>query len=496
MRFTIYKKLLLGFTIIILLMMVANAYVLWQLDSVTKTTSLTFRNDVRSINLAKQMQTILYDEERYAQKYFISRDTAYLALYTEQEVLFSRYADSLNDASPDGGEMRSIYRLRHAHMWTSKEMIQEAGSTKKLSQHELELRDKERTDTLEIVYASLNNLIRSNEDDVNNSVSSINGAMVRSVNVAWLITVGALLVALCVALFITGTIVRPIRTLIRGTENIARGVFGRIEVSSRDEVAWLADAVNAMSNKLKQINDLKTEMMHHISHELRTPLQTMLSAQYLLLDQKRGTLTPDQVRLVMSIKEGIRKLTHFSNQFLDIQKIEHGSMEYHLKRSNIVHIITPLVEDTQLIASQKEVMVNYVSERDLPDMMLDAEKISQVVSNLLSNAIKYTETGGTITVRVSNSKKGVKVSVSDTGVGIPKDDLPRIFTKFYQARNAKKGTGIGLALVKALVEGHKGRVYVESELGKRTTFTIELPAAPAEENSTQEAVPVAAEGTT
>ncbi len=496
MRFTIYKKLLLGFTVIILLMMVANAYVLWQLDSVTKTTSLTFRNDVRSINLAKQMQTILYDEERYAQKYFISRDTAYLALYIEQEQVFSRYVDSLYDASPDSAETRLISNIRSAHTWTSKEMLQEAGTAKTLSEPELKVRDQKRTDTLETLYTSLETFIRSNEDDVNNSVSGINGAMVRSVNVAWLITVGALLVALCVALFITGTIVRPIRALIRGTENIARGVFDRIEVSSRDEVAWLADAVNSMSTKLKQINDLKTEMMHHISHELRTPLQTMLSAQYLLLDQKRGTLTPDQVRLIMSIKEGIRKLTHFSNQFLDIQKIEHGSMEYHFKRSNIVHAITPLLEDTQLIASQKEVTVNYSSDRDLPEIMLDAEKISQVISNLLSNAIKYTETGGTITVRVTNTKKGVKVSVSDTGAGIPKDDLPRIFTKFYQARNAKKGTGIGLALVKALVEGHKGRVYVESELGKGTTFSIELPAAPAEESSTLEAMPVVAEGTT
>ncbi|MEO8167337.1 MAG: ATP-binding protein [bacterium] len=495
MRFTIYKKLLLGFTIIILLMMVANAYVLWQLDSVTKTTSLTFRNDVRSINLVKQMQTILYDEERYAQKFFISRDTAYLALYAEQEAIFSRYADSLYDASPNNEELKLIERLNHAHTWTKNKIRHESRSAQPLSKTELEVQDQERTDSLEVLYSSLNNLIRFNEDDVSNSVSGINGAMVRSVNVAWLITVGALLVALCVALFITGTIVRPIRTLIQGTENIARGVFDKIEVSSRAEVAWLADAVNAMSVKLKQINDLKTEMMHHISHELRTPLQTMLSAQYLLLDQKRGTLTPDQIRLVMSIKEGIRKLTHFSNQFLDIQKIEHGSMEYHFKRSKTEQIVTPLVEDTQLVASQKEVTVNYSSDSALPDVMLDVEKFSQVVSNLLSNAVKYTESGGTITIRISQTKKGIKLSVADTGAGIPKDDLPRIFTKFYQARNAKKGTGIGLALVKALVEGHKGRVYVESELDKGTTFSIELPAAPAQERSTQEIMPVE-EGTT
>ena len=112
--------------------------------------------------------------------------------------------------------------------------------------------------------------------------------------------------------------------------------------------------------------------------------------------------------------------------------------------------------------------------------MTDSEKITQVFSNLLSNAIKYTESGGTIRVNVAKAKRGIKASVSDTGVGIPKDDLPRIFTKFYQAKNAKKGTGIGLALVKHLIEAHKGRVYVESELGRGTTFFVELPSAPAD----------------
>jgi signal transduction histidine kinase len=125
--------------------------------------------------------------------------------------------------------------------------------------------------------------------------------------------------------------------------------------------------------------------------------------------------------------------------------------------------------------------------------MTDPEKIAQVFSNLLSNAIKYTEGGGTITVNAAQTKKGIKIAVADTGAGIPKDDLPRIFTKFYQAKNAKKGTGIGLALVRHLVEAHKGRVYVESELKKGTTFFVELPAAPAEV-ARSIAQPVATEG--
>jgi two-component system sensor histidine kinase GlrK len=476
-KFSIYRKLLLGFAIVIVLMIAANVYVLWQLNDVTKTTSLTFRSDVRSINLAKQAQTVLFDEEQYAEKYLIARDSSYFSLYQQQAEAFDMLADSLYDASPSNTEVGLLFSLRNGHRWVTEGMNKEF--TKKLTGTERDIArfHKARTDTLETLHSILDKLIRVNELAVSNSVAGISDAMIRSSNVAWLITVGALLVALAVALLITRTIIRPIRMLIKGTENIARGVFDPIEVNSRDEMAWLADAVNDMSIKLKQINDLKTEMLHHISHELRTPLQTMLSAQYLLAEQKRGPLNADQTRLLNSIKEGIKKLTIFSNQFLDIQKIEHGAMEYSFAPSNMLDIVTPAVEDAQIIAAQKDVTVVFVHENDLPDIAADGEKISQVFTNLLSNAIKYTESGGTITVNVSKQKKGIKATVSDTGAGIPPDDLPRIFTKFYQAKNAKKGTGIGLALVKHLVEAHKGSIAVESELDKGTTFTVELPAA-------------------
>ncbi|MBI5474356.1 MAG: HAMP domain-containing protein [Ignavibacteriae bacterium] len=484
MRFSIYNKLVSGFVVVIGLMIAANVYVLWQLNDVTKITSRTFQNDVRSINLAKQLQTILFEEDRHALKFLVSRDTTYFTLYNDQSNLFDQYLDSLYEAAPTNTEVGLIFDLRQRHTWTRKSMMTETTKKQRLSVEQISSQDHPRSDTVEALYAGLNQLIRLNEEEVGASVANVNETMVRSTNVAWLITVGALLVALCVALFITGTIVRPIRALIRGTENIARGVFDPIEVKSRDEMALLAAAVNEMSLKLKQINDMKTEMLHHISHELRTPLQTMLSAQYLLADQKRGTLTPEQMRLVASIKEGVKKLTHFSNQFLDIQKVEHGSMEYSFIRTNILSLLEPAVHDLQIVAAQKEVNVEFSHDTELPDILVDTEKISQVISNLLSNAIKYTDSGGTIRVRATAQKKRLRIDVGDTGAGIPKEDLPRIFTKFYQAKNARKGTGIGLALVKALVEGHHGTVSVESELGAGTTFTIELPAATAEKKET------------
>lgn len=494
MKFSIYKKLLLGFAAVIVLMIAANVYVLLQLHAVTETTNATFRSDVRAINTAKQLQAVVTEKERSAQKYLITGDTAYVNFFHEQSKQISALVDSLYDASPSAAELGLIFQLRRQIDWAKEDLRKQAPYARRLSEAELADRSEQRSDTLEATAATLAAIIRLNEDDVSNSFAGINDAMIRSTNVAWLITVGALLVALTVALLITQNIVKPIRALIAGTENIARGVFETIDVHSSDEMAWLAHAVNDMSQKLKQINDLKTEMLHHISHELRTPLQTMMSAQYLLLDQKRGPLNADQMKLVKSIKEGVKKLTLFSNQFLDIQKIEHGSMEYNFERTNIVDILLPAVEDAQIVAGEKGVDVVFLHESDLPAVMTDQEKISQVFSNLLSNAIKYTEGGGRITVNAVKTKKGLTISVADTGAGIPKDDLPRIFTKFYQAKNAKKGTGIGLALVRHLVEAHNGRVYVESELKKGTTFFVELPAAAPADAARTIAQPVVTEG--
>ncbi len=495
MTFPIYRKLLVSFAGIIVLMMAANTYVLLQLNAVTETTSATFRSDARSINLAKQLEAILFDEERAAEKYLISRDTLYFTLYKDQAALFDLYTDSLYSVSPNPHEVGLIFRLRNGHRWLAEYMERELRSKPTSTRDELTRMARARVDTLEMLHATLDRIVRSNEQDVSVSIAAISEAMIRSSNVAWLVTGGTFLVALAIAILITRTIVSPMRTLIKGTEQIARGVFDPIAVQSNDEMAWLAAAVNDMSQKLKQINDLKTEMLHHISHELRTPLQTMLSAQYLLAEQKRGPLNAEQMRLLNSIKEGIRKLTIFSNQFLDIQKIEHGSMEYTFRRICLSEVLTPVVEEAQIFAAQKDIHLECFLEDGLPELLADAERISQVFSNLLSNAVKYTEAQGTITVRATKTATGVAVSVADTGAGIPKEDLPRIFTKFYQARNAKKGTGIGLALVKHLVEAHKGRVYVESELGKGTVFTVELPAAPPEQQQPQPSHHVVTEGT-
>ncbi len=302
----------------------------------------------------------------------------------------------------------------------------------------------------------------------------------QSTRVALILTFGTLLVALTMAFFITRTITRPIEAVIRGTQQIARGSFEQIKVSSHDETALLADAVNQMSNQLRQINEYKAAMMRQISHELRTPLQTIMSAQYILTEQKLGQLNPEQLRILGSMGGNIDKLIKFTNAFLDIAKIEAGKMEYELVLADLLSIVAAAVEDSQVLAERKNIQIA-VAANPIPYVMADVDKLSQVFSNLISNAIKYTEKGGKISITLDRHGNGARVSVEDTGVGIDAEDLPKIFVKFYQASNASKvatrGTGLGLALVKAFVEGHGGEVSVTSTVGKGSTFFVDLPAA-------------------
>jgi signal transduction histidine kinase len=180
------------------------------------------------------------------------------------------------------------------------------------------------------------------------------------------------------------------------------------------------------------------------------------------------------------MRGNIDKLIKFTNAFLDIAKIEAGRMDYDMVLADLVSIVAAAIEDAQVLAEQKDIHIA-VSASPIPYVMADVDKLSQVFTNLVSNAIKYTDKGGKITVTVERHKNSARVSIADTGIGIAPEDLPKIFVKFYQASNVSKsgskGTGLGLALVKALVEGHSGEVSVISTLGIGSTFVVDLPAA-------------------
>ncbi len=207
----------------------------------------------------------------------------------------------------------------------------------------------------------------------------------------------------------------------------------------------------------------------------------MHAVYYMLAEQIAGPLNDRQKSLLTTIRDNIDALSAFSNQFLDLAKIEAGMMQFRREPIDLLSVITPVINTARLIASQKEINIGLAAQA-VPRVHADPDKVVTVLNNLLSNAVKFTPQGGNITVTLSPCEDGARIAVKDSGIGIDPDDVPRLFTKFFQAKNVSqinvKGTGVGLALVKAIVDGHGGKVFAASAVGQGSTFTVELPVDP------------------
>lgn len=475
----IYNKILLGFGVIILLMILSNAYVLLELNDVSKTANTTLTTDVRAIDAAKQLQDLLDDQEGYAQKFLIAHDPAYYSLFVDSRSRIEPPLRQLLGFESDSLETMLIGSVRRTYGWFigQVEVERDAASDPRGR----ELISRQISDSLGAIHNMLTQTTQMRQASIGRSITAFKTTTDRSAAIAVILASSTLLAAIILAVLIAHTITRPIDVLIKGTGNIARGTFEAIRVRSHDETARLAEAFNDMSTRLKRINELKAELMQQISHELRTPLSTILGAHFMLSTGRAGQMSEEQSRLLEVIRESVDKLTVFSHQFLDIAKIEAGMMEYRYERMDLLSILRPAVEVARMGAAQKNITITLKSA-PIPEIRGDREKLSIVIGNLLNNAIKFTRDSGRIDVVVGSGGLGVQIAVTDSGIGIAPEDLPHVFTKFYQARNSTstagfKGSGVGLALVKAFTEGHGGKVSVMSAVNQGSVFTVEFPAA-------------------
>jgi len=237
--------------------------------------------------------------------------------------------------------------------------------------------------------------------------------------------------------------------------------------------------------KAKEQADLasrsKTEFLANMSHELRTPLNSILGFSDLINADVTGVFTVEKYRQYAGdINTSGTHLLNLINDILDVSKIEAGAMSYEEQWIDINEVIPSCVRIVAEIAKSGGVELTCSGIKSLPSLLVDPTRFKQIVLNLLSNAIKFTEPGGSVEVRVSISKKGrLWVQVFDTGIGIDEKHIKRIQQPFQQAdqcsRLYKEGTGLGLALVKSLIEDHKGTLYIESELDKGTMVRVCFP---------------------
>ena len=222
----------------------------------------------------------------------------------------------------------------------------------------------------------------------------------------------------------------------------------------------------------EEANKAKLQFFTNISHELRTPLTLIADpVNYIIHDDN---LNSQQRSMLQIVQRNVLVLTQLVSEILDFRKVQNGKMELRLSDFNLTESMKQWIMLFSVSAQKKHIAISM----DAPDTIMlraDQDKIERICYNLLSNALKYTFEGGEITLMAKEEGGRVMISVADNGCGISSDELPYIFDRFYQAKNAGRGTGIGLAIVKAFTELHHGEVSVKSEIGKGSTFTINIP---------------------
>ena len=286
------------------------------------------------------------------------------------------------------------------------------------------------------------------------------------------------LFAILFSMIFSRIITKPVTALTKGIQSMARGDFStRVQVQGSGEIRRMARTFNAMSEKIESLDEARNQFVSNASHELKTPLATMKIMIESLIYQpemESGLRT----EFLTDINREIDRLSSIVSDLLTLVRMDVKDVK--LARENMS--LAALIKDTEHLLTplkEKRGQKLVLSLQDDCDMYADRTKLQQVVYNLMENAFKYTQPGGTVWVTLQKSGRSAVLRVQDNGPGIAAEHLPHIFDRFYRVDKARSresgGTGLGLAIVHQLVMLHGGEIRVESEVGKGTVFTVELP---------------------
>ncbi|WP_292466883.1 PAS domain-containing sensor histidine kinase [Methanolobus sp.] len=270
---------------------------------------------------------------------------------------------------------------------------------------------------------------------------------------------------------------KPFEVDCEGVPHRAIGTF--VDITSRKlaEQQMLRARIAA-----EEANRYKNELLANISHELKTPLSSVIGFSDVLLEGLSGSLNQIQKDHVSTIYKNGNRLLDLINKMLDLSRIESGEMDLHFQSFDPGYIIHVVLSRTSSMAAKKDIVINTMIDPDVASITADADKITAILYNLVENSLKFTHEGGTISINTRKVGDRFYISVSDTGIGIKDEDMDRIFDPFVQvdgsASRKQGGAGLGLMLVREYVKMHKGAIHVESEYGKGSIFTLELPIYP------------------
>lgn len=290
---------------------------------------------------------------------------------------------------------------------------------------------------------------------------------------------GALLaaaVALVITYFLSRRISAPVKALTIAARKLGQGDLSqRVQSNEKGELGELAQAFNSMAENLERSEKLRRNMIADIAHELRTPLSNLRGYLEAIRD---GVVKPNP-EVICSLDEEANLLSRLVDDLQQLSLAEAGELELNYQPENVNELVKKTIALRQVHAVAKGIFLSFDLPEELPPVNIDSQRISQVLLNLLDNAIAHTPQGGKITIAARKLDNRLEISVEDTGEGIPADDLPFVFERFYRVDKSRTratgGAGLGLAIAKSLVEAHGGKIQVQSEKGRGSRFSFTIP---------------------
>jgi two-component system sensor histidine kinase GlrK len=470
---------MLGYLALLTMAAGVGMYSILQLGLVKGITHSIILVDNALLDLHKGMTDALFSETRYEKRFAIMQDQALYESFLASRNEFEKYLEAAKVLADSVAVKDVLARLEDRHRTYQTLFEDEVAFLRAGSVYPEERYSREKERVVNEALEELSKLKTLSQQSIFHKVRDLDEAGTRARKVDMVITWTALLFGILLAFSITRSITVPLSRMKKKTGEIAEGIFeADLNLSSPPEIGALARDFNIMCAKLKEVDRMKSDFYSNMSHEMRTPLTSIREGTNMFLEGLGGEVTEKQRELLTIVAEESTRLIQLVNPLLDLSKLEAGMVAFHFVKTDLAPLVVRSVREVTPLAEAKNIGIES-DIGEIPSMSVDAERIMQVLRNLLGNALKFTPSGGSVRVAVRRVEDEVHVSVTDTGPGIPKEQISGIFEKFHQASpdgsRRFQGTGLGLAIVRHIVHAHGGRVWVESEFGRGSTFTFGLP---------------------
>jgi two-component system, NtrC family, sensor histidine kinase GlrK len=480
-KLTIFRRITLVQGTLFALVVLVSVFAISHLDGITQLNTNILTVDTVCVQEGKRLIKIFLGQMRNAEKYLILRDQELYINFIRDKADVLAALEKIEALVDTPLELELIEQIRYQQD-RYEQGIHSAGD-------DMDAWKETRTEISDEIINNANELIHIRERIIEDKTTNARDeALSASRMVAWFAS-GGMILAFLLAYIQARSISNPLNKLAREMRRLARGErVRRLHFRSPPEIRELADTFHWMAEELAQLDQMKADFTAHVSHELRTPLTGIREGTSLLLEEIPGPITPSQAEILGVVQSHSERLFSTISSILDLSKMEEEMMEYEMTAGDLSTLIQKSIANVTLIAQKKRTKLTSIIPEPLPLVLMDERRIQQVLDNLLSNALKFNGEGGEILIVARSlpcSPGGVKeieVRVRDNGVGIPESDLENVFTKFFQSyqdrRQKYRGTGLGLAIARHIIHAHKGRIWVESQMGRGSIFTFTLPLDP------------------